>query len=132
MVVGDNPSENHLFTRWYECMCANQPIFCIDGQIFAPTFVDDVAEGILRALDKGICGLYNLCNNEFFNRGDLAKQFVIALHGTTGIVKMPSTAFNFQEERPLMTYLDGSKFRKAVKMEFTSMREVFQKFMRFI
>jgi len=127
MTVGDSPSENHLFARWYENVAALEPINCIEGQVFAPTFVDDVCQAIIKALERDLCGLYNLCNSEFFNRGELAKQFMIALTGTSNVVNMPFSAFGFSEERPLLTYLDGSKLRGAIDMQFTSMREVFKR-----
>lgn len=132
MIVGDDPRENHLFAQWYKWMRTNQPITCIADQVFAPTFVDDVADGILKALDKGLSGLYNLANSEFFAREELAKQFVYALNGTTNITSLPIPSFNFPERRSLKTYLDGTKFRNAVEMNFTSMREVFRNFIRFI
>ncbi|MGE5421654.1 MAG: SDR family oxidoreductase [Ignavibacteriales bacterium] len=130
MTVGDDPAENHLLARWYESITAGETINCIEGQVFSPTFVEDVSEGILGALDQDLCGLYNLCNNEFFNRAELAKQFMIAVKGTSNIVSMPVSSFNFSEERPLLTYLDGSKLRNAVGIQFTSMRDVFKKFIR--
>lgn len=130
MIIGDDPTEKHLLAQWYSWVLENKPITCIEGQVFSPTYVKDVARGTIEALSKNLNGLYNLANPEFFAREELARQFLIALNKDkeVKIVIKPQEEFGFPERRSLKTYLDGSKFNKAVGMCFTPVREIFSAF----
>ena len=134
MIVGDNPNEPHLFSDWFKLIQRRKPIVCIKGQVFSPTFVGDVACGILLGLKNNLSGLYHLSNKEFFAREELARQFVYLFNrhiGKTGteVVSIAEGEFGFLDRRQLKTYLDGSLFEKATKMRFTSMREVMEAFL---
>ncbi|MBC8232338.1 sugar nucleotide-binding protein [bacterium] len=126
--VGSNPSEVHLFSEWYQWMTENRPITCIEGQILSPTFVGDVAKGVVLSCQQGLSGLYNLANSEFFLRDELARQFALAFDREAKIVSKPQAEFGFLDRRPLKSYLDSSRFVKATGMCYTSMREVFNTF----
>lgn len=104
------------------------PITCIQGQVFSPTLVDDVAKAIVLSCELGLHGVYNMANTEFFSREELARQFVAALGGEAVVVAKPQEDFNFLDPRPLKSYLDSTRFLKATGMRFTSMREVFNAF----
>lgn len=127
-VVGDNPEESHLFSEWYQCIQSGKPIIQFDGQVFSPTYVNDIAQGVLNSLEKGLSGLYNMANSEYFSRDELARQFGFALGESINILDMPEETFAFLEGRAKKTYLDSTKFNKSVGMRFTSMREVCQLF----
>jgi len=122
-VVGDDPREEHLFSEWYRLIQDSRPVECMQGQLFAPTHADDVARGIVLACERNLRGVYGLTNSEFFCRDELARQFASALGVTARIVTRPLEAFDFLDPRPLKTYLDCTRFRRATGMQFTSMRE---------
>ncbi len=128
MTIGSDPGESHLLSQWYGWLEQGKPIMCIEGQIFSPTYVNDVAYGIITACKENLKGLYNVTNNEFFSGEELARQFIIALGIKGEVLIKNSSEFNFMECRPLKTYLDSTKFRKAVNIQFTSVREVFEFF----
>lgn len=128
VIVGDEPTEPHLLSQWYEWIRNGKPIACIAGQIFSPTYVKDVARGVIESFYKQLSGLYNLANSEFFAREELAHQFLVALDRKAEIVVKPVEEFGFPERRSMKTYLDSSKFNKAADMRFTPMREVFSSF----
>ena len=127
-IVGDDPLERHLFSEWYQCIRENQPITCIEGQLFSPTLVKDVAKAVIMSCQQGLTGLYNVANSEFFTREELARQFILALGKEAKIICKPQKEFNFADQRPLKSYLDSTKFVKITSMRFTSMREVFRVF----
>jgi dTDP-4-dehydrorhamnose reductase len=127
-IVGEDPAENHLFTEWYKQIESGNPIVCIAGQVFSPTFVKDVAQSIVLSCEKKMSGLYNMANPVFFPREELAKQFGLALGKKVNIVCKEQEEFNFAERRTEKSYLDSTKFLKATGMQFTSMREVFMSF----
>jgi dTDP-4-dehydrorhamnose reductase len=128
-VVGDQPDEPHLLSEWYQCIQSGKPIRHFDGQVLSPTYVRDIVKGILLSLQKGLNGLYNMANGEFFSREELARQFMFALGKQVENLTLPEETFGFSEARAKKTYLDSTKFNKTVGMRFASMREVFQLFM---
>lgn len=134
VIVGDSPDEPHLFSDWSQLIQRRKPIACIKGQVFSPTFVDDVACGILLGLKNNLSGLYHLSNKEFFAREELARQFVYLFDRRiektgTEVVSIAESEFGFLDRRQLKTYLDNSLFEKATKMRFTSMKEVMVSFL---
>ena len=128
VTIGSDPSESHLLTQWYGWLEQGRPITCIKGQIFSPTYVNDVAYGIITTCEKNMKGLYNVTNPEFFSREELARQFINELGINEEVLTKDSSEFNFLEDRPMKTYLDSTKFRKFANMQFTSAREVIKIF----
>ena len=131
-IVGNNPSDAQLFSEWYQWLLENRSITCIEGQILSPTFAGDIAKGIYLGCKNGLSGIYNIANPEFFLRDELARQFALALGRAAQIISKPQSEFNFVEPRPLKSYLDSSKFIKTTGMYFTSMREVFNTFKKWL
>ena len=127
-VVGDDPSESHMFSDWYQCLKDKKPILCIEEELFAPTWVEDVARAITLGCKLELSGLFNVANAEFFSRGELARQFVANMGGDVEVICKPQREFGFVEARPYKSYLDSSRFVKASNFKFTSMREVFRSF----
>lgn len=124
-IVGDASTTGHLFSEWYGLATARKPIVCIADQILSPTFAGDVARAVLVGCEQGLTGIYNAANCEFFERGELARQFTHALGLETTVVSKPQEQFGFSDRRPLKSYLDGSRFARATKMRFTTVRELF-------
>lgn len=129
-VVGDNPSDEHMFSQWYECILHNRTVTCIQGQLFAPTHVQDLARAIVLSCQQGLTGFYNLAGPEYFTREELAGQFAHMLGREASIVSKPMEEFGFLDRRPLKSYLDSTKFVKATGIRFTSMREVVNSFIQ--
>src|ERR1039458_3140521 len=127
-IVGDDPAENHLFSEWYRSMQGNQPITCIAGQVLSPTYVGDVASGVIVACQQGLSGLYHLAGPEIFPREELARQFTRAVGQQSPIHSKSQEEFGFLDKRPLKSYLDSTRFVKATGMRFTPMRTVFNEF----
>ncbi|MBI5882100.1 MAG: sugar nucleotide-binding protein [Elusimicrobia bacterium] len=128
-IVGDDPSRPHLLTEWHGWIRAGRPVTCIRGQIFAPTSVRDAAMAIVRACELGLSGTYHVANPEFFHREELALQFALAMGRRVEIVSKPLAEFDFEDPRPLKTYLDATKFINAAEFRFTPMRSVFASFL---
>jgi dTDP-4-dehydrorhamnose reductase len=127
-VVGDDPRENHLFSEWYSALAQNQPLVCIEGQLFSPTLVDDIGRALELTCERGLLGVYNVANPEFFSRDELARQFVLALGKKREVACKPQSFFNFCDPRGLKSYLDSTKFITTTGFRFTSMREVMKNF----
>lgn len=129
-VVGDKPSDPHMFSEWHESVLNNKGIACIEGQLFAPTHVDDIAKAIVLSCELDLSGVFNLAGPEFFTREELARQFVNILGREATIISKPMEDFGFLDGRPLKSYLDSTKFVNATGMRFTSMRTVMNSFIQ--
>jgi dTDP-4-dehydrorhamnose reductase len=128
-VIGDDPSENHLFTEWNVAAVAGRSVVCIAGQEFSPTLVDDVARAIVLACERGLRGVYHVASPEYFSREELARQFLRRLGRSTPVESCPQESLGFADPRPLKTCLDGTKFRRATGMEFTTVHEAMDRFL---
>jgi len=127
-IVGDNPHDRQLLAHWHQRIRDHQPIVCLEGSLLSPTFVLDVARGILLASQMKLSGVYHVSNSEFFYRDELARQFCYALGVSPNVITKPLAEFRFADKRALNSYLDGSRFAKDTSLRFTSMREVFNRF----
>jgi dTDP-4-dehydrorhamnose reductase len=127
-IVGDQPAQKQLFAYWYQRLVKQEPITCIQGSLLSPTYVLDVAQGIVLAVQKKLSGIYHLSNSEFFYRDELARQFAWALGRPATIISQPLETFNFPDKRALKSYLDGSRFAMVTGLRFTPMSTVFRKF----
>ena len=128
-IVGDDPAERHLFSEWWGWITSGRPILCIDGQVISPTLVDDIARAVVRGCERGLRGVLNAANPEFFSREELARQFLAAVGREAEVVCQSQEALGFQDLRPLRSYLDSSQFVGATGMRWTPMRQVFTRFM---
>lgn len=127
-IVGDNPDEDHLFTEWHGWLKKGLPITCISGQIMSVTFVEDIAGAIMLACEKDLKGLYNTANPEFFSREELAELFLEIVGKQAEIILKHQKCFGFDDQRPLNTYIDSSKFIKATGFTFTPIRTIIESF----
>ncbi len=123
-VVADEPAGRHLFAEWLADARRGEPLRCVAGQVFSPTFVGDVAAGVLAALDRGLAGLWHLAAPEAFARDALARLFLRRLGLAVPVETLPPEAFGFREPRPRDTSLDGGRLAAAAGLSFTPMPEV--------
>jgi dTDP-4-dehydrorhamnose reductase len=131
-IVGDDPAEKHLFTEWHQWQQAGHPIVCMANQLFSPTLVDDVAQAIILGCQKGLTGLYNVSNSEYFTRDELARQFFRMLGHAASIICKTQQELGFSDLRPEKSCLDAERFVQATGIHFTTMRQVINKFKKTI
>jgi dTDP-4-dehydrorhamnose reductase len=127
--VGDSPAERHLLSEWWNNLISETPINCIRDQRFSPTFVEDVALGVLLACRAGLRGVYNLCAPDCYLRADLAEQFVKAAGYSATIAEKSQAELGFLDLRPERSSLDSSAFVRATSFTFTPIERVMSSFL---
>ena len=127
-VLGDIPSKRNLFSQFQEPIDKQQPLLCMEGQIFAPTHNNDIPKAIALACKKDLKGTFNLANTEFFSRFELIRQFALSIGKECKIICKPQEEFNFADKRNPKSYLDSSKFIKSTGFNFTPMSEVLENY----
>lgn len=125
-LADSSPQGRHLFSDLYQQYQTGKEIRCIEGLTFNPTAVNDIAVCSLIGLEQGLCGLYNVANNETFTREQIANLFF--QRKDCWIKSLPLTAWNFQEPKALNTTLDTSKFREKTHYVFKSMQDLQEEF----
>jgi dTDP-4-dehydrorhamnose reductase len=120
--------KGQTLSDWYDAVKAKKTIYCIEGKTMSPTAVADMANAVRLLCEKNLSGIYHVANTEFFTREGLAKEFVKALGAEADVATRPVEFFNFADKRSIETHLDSGKFIKATGMRFTTMREVFNRF----
>jgi dTDP-4-dehydrorhamnose reductase len=117
-LVGDEPTEKHLFSEWQRSIDRGDPIVCLRGQVFSPTAVDDVARGLVIAAEKQMTGLYHVTGSDHYGRAELARLFLAATAQRAPIAEKSASELSMVEPRPLRTWLRGERFSRHTGLAF--------------
>ena len=75
VLFGYAPGVKPNFALWLiENLEAQSPVRVVDDQIGNPTLVDDLAYGILRAVELGRTGVYHIAGRDMVSRYDFARK----------------------------------------------------------
>ena len=113
-VIGEG-QQNFLFklSGWLK----NNKVIKVSGdEVSVPCFSFDIANTVIKALDKGLIGLYHLTNSGKASRYELAKEFVKLKNFDNEIVPVPMASFNSKVQRPLVTAMSNAKISKELNI----------------
>ena len=113
-VIGEG-QQNFLFklSGWLK----NNKVIKVSGdEVSVPCFSFDIADTVIKALDKGLVGLYHLTNSGKASRYELAKEFVKLKNFDNEIVPVPMASFNSKVQRPLVTAMSNAKISKELNI----------------
>jgi nucleoside-diphosphate-sugar epimerase len=127
-VIEDDPLDRQLLSDLHKQLSEGKTIMCIAGNVFSPTFVDDVARALVLACEKDLGGLYHVANTEHFPREDFVRKVALSFGKKASIESVPLEKFNFSERRALKTYLDSSRFINKTGFHFTTIGEGLEAF----
>lgn len=128
-MVDENIEGNHIFADFYRNWKKSEPINCICGLRFNPTFLEDIADCILLGIKKELHGLYHVANPEPYTRAQLARKFFEKKDKDYRINESDVSEWNFSEPKPLDTTMNTDKFRQAVgRITFKGMNDVVRDF----
>ncbi|MCK5043476.1 sugar nucleotide-binding protein [Candidatus Pacearchaeota archaeon] len=116
-----------LFADWILKYKNKEKIFCADDEVFSPTYVGDVAQGLGKLIEKGMEGVFHITPQNYCNRYELAINFFDYLKiKDARIVKCSLDDFNFLDKRSKNSHLDGSRFIKETGLRFTPLEECYE------
>lgn len=105
VVYGSGHQVKRNFALWViESLKAGTPIRCVDDQVSTPTYVSDLASGIIRIAELGKSGLFHIGGSEKISRYDFATR--IAEHfglDASLIARIKSAELKQQAARPMDT-----------------------------
>jgi dTDP-4-dehydrorhamnose reductase len=100
--------------RLLEALANGSPARLFTDQRRSPVLVDDLAEGIILAIEQGMSGLYHLGGTDAVSRYEFGQQVCRAFGYDEGLL-VPTRMAEFEApaRRPLDATLDSGKFTRA-------------------
>jgi dTDP-4-dehydrorhamnose reductase len=81
------------FALWLiQSLRDRQTVRVVDDQYGNPTFVDDLAFGIIRAMELGRTGIYHLAGRDIINRYEFAQKLAQVFHVDASLIQPIKTA----------------------------------------
>jgi dTDP-4-dehydrorhamnose reductase len=99
-------------------------------EVSVPTYVDDIVGVTLKALEKGIRGLYHLTSGGYVSRYEWARAFVKAEGLATGLIPMPMSYFQLKAVRPHFSAMSNQKISKELGIQVPSWQEGLEKYIQ--
>lgn len=118
-VIYGPPRERPDFVRWVlDALDAGTPIRVVDDQIGNPTYVDDLAEVIMRLGMSRRTGIYHVGGSDFLSRYDFALKIAEFFKLDPGVIRKVSTSDLAQTaKRPLKLGLISLKAETDLRMK---------------
>ena len=92
---------------------AQKPVLQVSAdEVSVPTFVEDVVEVVLAAVDKKLSGLYHLTNSGYASRYELARKYIEGKKLNNLVIPVPMDAFPSKVRRPKFTAMSNAKLSK--------------------
>jgi len=125
-VIGEG-QQNFLFklSGWLK---NNKVIKVSNDEISVPCFSFDIANTVIKALDKNLIGLYHLTNSGKASRYELAKEFVKFNKFDNEILPVPMASFNSKVQRPLFTAMSNKKISTELNINIPEWKYSLKKF----
>lgn len=124
-VIGEG-QQNFLF-KLFGWLKNNKTVNVSCDEVSVPCFSFDIANTVIKALDKGLIGLYHLTNSGKCSRYELAKEFVKLKNFDNEIVPVPMASFNSKVQRPLVTAMSNAKISKELNITIPDWKESLKK-----
>ena len=116
------PSPNHPdFVRYVlQSIDQQQPVNAADDQYSNPTYVDDIAEAIMRIIEKRRLGVYNVAGRDYLSRYEFACKIAETFKLPTDLINAVSTdSLALPARRPLRGGLVPLKAEADLGMEMS-------------
>jgi dTDP-4-dehydrorhamnose reductase len=106
---------SNLLSIVSEKLTAGQTYQVVDDQIRTPTYVEDLASGILAMLNQRATGVFNICGEEILTPYQMAVRTALYLGlNSQLLIRSTSAAFQQPAKRPLRTGLTIHKARSVL------------------
>lgn len=127
--VGDQPHDGSLFSYWIDSILAGRKMIkCAADQKLSPIFVEDVVEGVIKAMENRLQGTYHLCGIRGYRRiellsllSDSLKQYVQV---DVEVVPCSIHDFGLPERRPVNVSMRPDKLIASTGISISDMDTV--------
>lgn len=127
--VGSCYQEKDIFYEFYHKIMNLEEIVCLKNQYFCLTEVDDIAKGMIGAIEKGLRGLFHLSSANYISRYELAKLYAEKIFGGyDNIVEKDYRELPFADGRHLYAGLNGEKLAAQLNLEYMDLDTILEKY----
>ncbi len=127
-VIGSDPRTDKLYAGWIKAMDEGTTIRCAVDQTFSPIHVSDVVDGLLRAAEQKVYGLFHLCGAKGYSRLQLLHLTYNAFKKhkdvSSVIEECSIDDFDLLEPRPKDVSMSPAKLVAATGLKLKSMEAV--------
>ena len=121
-------SRNNIISLVRENLENNKPIKVVSDQWRTPTYVEDIAKGIILVLQKQATGIYHISGEEGMSPYEMALATADYLQlDKSMITKVDADTFSQPAQRPLRTGFVISKAKKELGFQPLSFTEALRK-----
>lgn len=127
--VGTCYGEKDIFDEFYRKIINNEDVTCLKNQKFCLTAVDDIVQGIVKALRQDIKGLYHLSSANYISRFELANLYAEKIFGGYG--KIREKEFHdmpFYDNRHVYGGLKGNKLADLLEIHYMDIVEIMDRY----
>lgn len=126
---GSSYGEKDIFDEFYNKILNQEEIICLRNQSFCLTEIGDIAESIVKALDKNLCGIYNLSSSNYITRYELAKLYADRFFGGyKKIIEKEYKDISFLDSRPVYGGLNGDKLTDLIEIHYMSLEDILNQY----
>ncbi len=120
-VSGGRPS----FVQWLvDALISGDTVRVVKDEVGNPTLIDDVAYGIIKAIDKNLQGIINIAGPDLVSRWDFALAIAEAYGlSATGLIPVLSSDLQRPAKRPLRSGLISLKAQTSLGLRLTSLQD---------
>ncbi len=126
--------ETDIFHEFYIKIKHQEEIVCLKDQSFCLTEVNDIAQMIVVAIQKELRGLYHLSSSNYITRYQLAKYYANKVFGKEykKIIEKEYELLPFVDNRHILAGLNGTKLAKLLGIDYTSLDEILNRYLKTI
>lgn len=118
VVYGPSPDHPDFVRYVLQCIDQQQPINAASDQYSNPTYVDDLAEAIMRIIEKRRLGVYHVAGRDYLSRYDFARTIAETFKLPTDLINAVTTeSLHLPARRPLRGGLVALKAESDLGME---------------
>lgn len=118
----------NIVTNTAKALGEGRPLKIFNDQWRTPTYIEDLAAGIVSIIEKGAEGVYHLSGEDLRTPYDVAVETAIYLGYDTSLIKaVKANEFDQPARRPAKTGFDISKAKKDMNYQPTSFAEGLQR-----
>jgi dTDP-4-dehydrorhamnose reductase len=127
-VFGDGQQNFIYKVREWSKNSSSLKITCDEFSV--PTYAETVVDASLKALDRGITGLFHLTNTGFCSRYEWAKLILTQLGENTFVRPVTLDSFKLPARRPLFSAMSNRKIAGLLGMDIISWEEAVKSFLK--
>lgn len=108
----------------------NSSLKIVDDEISVPTFTSSVVDLTIKALEKQMTGLYNMCSSGYCSRFELAKEYFKILGNDVELIPAKLSDFNTKARRPGFSAMSNALLQDSLDVCIADWKNLLKDYLR--